>query len=842
MTSAWLHRFHWLALGLLVLCGPLLGTLSWLVSHRSEAEKIQRLFDRYLNERAYAVQKDIHSLAEELYHFRSSFLFTANFSRQTFRLLAGDSLSDHPAIRAIEWAPRIPAGQLDRHEQEARLEGFPNYRVLSFRSRQDAFPSPQKTEYFPVYFIEPLETNREALGFDLTSEETRRSALQRALVTGRLAVTPPVKLIQASEGTMGILVFYPVYRPASREKETLPGTPEGVFLMVLSIHGIIKELLDGFSTKPDYPMEFRLIDESAEGEPNLIAASPGASNLGRKGLIVCSRWIEFADRRWRLYAQPSDSFLAEHRTHQPLAMGLVAFLLWELLGGLFFGMVRQAKEAAVRKEHQVLNTVIHSMMEGVIVADSSGKILLFNENANRILRIRKNQIDLDEWSKTVRCLQEDCRTPHTRDQLPLSLAIGGKTVRDMTIFVEHPDCPSGIWINVNGSPLLDSSGKCFGGVVVFRDISQKKAQEDRLRHLSNAIEQTADIIFITDRRGTIEYVNPAVKPITGYKREEVLGQTPRLFQSGVHDDSHYNALWRRLHSGEVFQDIFINRKKNGDLFHAEQTITPIRDSFGQVTHFVSVIKDITERLQKQEQDIEMRYASQVQKKLYPDNPPQITGLDISGAVFPAVATCGDYFDHFPMADGRHAIAVGDVCGHGLGPALIMASIRAYLRSLSGSGLNPDEIFASINASLFQDLEENSFVTLLLACIDPLSRRMVFVSAGHTPGYHLDSEGRIKAVIEATGIPLGILTNTTFACSQPLDLCPGDMVVMLTDGVTECPAPDGSFFEAWRALDVIRSCRSEPSERIVETLHQALVDYSQGLVQQDDITVVVGKVL
>jgi PAS domain S-box-containing protein len=114
--------------------------------------------------------------------------------------------------------------------------------------------------------------------------------------------------------------------------------------------------------------------------------------------------------------------------------------------------------------------------------------------------------------------------------------------------------------------------------------------------LTSAIEQTADNVFITDKDGIIQYVNPAFENLTGYTRAEAIGKTPRLLRSGEHSQEFYENMWKTILSGKTYRGDFINRKKNGDLYFEEKTITPIRDGQGNLSHFVSTGKDITERV------------------------------------------------------------------------------------------------------------------------------------------------------------------------------------------------------------------------------------------------------
>ena len=130
-----------------------------------------------------------------------------------------------------------------------------------------------------------------------------------------------------------------------------------------------------------------------------------------------------------------------------------------------------------------------------------------------------------------------------------------------------------------------------------KKILSKKPKSPR-RHfdmMSAAFEQTADHVVITDTEGVILYVNPAFEKTTGYTKKDAIGQTPRILQSGKHDEKFYKKVWDTILSGRTFQGTIINKKKNGELYHSDQTITPIHDEFGKISNFISIWKDSTER-------------------------------------------------------------------------------------------------------------------------------------------------------------------------------------------------------------------------------------------------------
>lgn len=125
-------------------------------------------------------------------------------------------------------------------------------------------------------------------------------------------------------------------------------------------------------------------------------------------------------------------------------------------------------------------------------------------------------------------------------------------------------------------------------------VGQRQRAEDTVRKLWRAVEQSADLVMITDREGVIEYVNPAFEALTGYSPGELSGQTPRILKSSQQPSELYTELWQTILAGNVFRCAMVNRKKNGDVFVAEKTITPLRDGDGKITHFISNDRDITD--------------------------------------------------------------------------------------------------------------------------------------------------------------------------------------------------------------------------------------------------------
>jgi serine phosphatase RsbU (regulator of sigma subunit) len=238
---------------------------------------------------------------------------------------------------------------------------------------------------------------------------------------------------------------------------------------------------------------------------------------------------------------------------------------------------------------------------------------------------------------------------------------------------------------------------------------------------------------------------------------------------------------------------------------------------------------------------EMRIARQIQQHLFPGQAPVRPGFDIHGASFCAAATGGDYFDYLPLRDDRLGLVIADVTGHGVGPALLMASTRAYLRAFSQTQTDLGQILALTNRVLGPDLTDGRNVTLLLAELDCRQRTLLYTSAGHSTGYVFDRDGQVRERLFSTDVPLGILPDSDFPTAPAIALAEGDLVLLVTDGVAEARGPHGEPFGNERTLELVRAQQGRGARAIVEALYTAVSAFTDGVAQTDDITALVVKV-
>ena len=235
---------------------------------------------------------------------------------------------------------------------------------------------------------------------------------------------------------------------------------------------------------------------------------------------------------------------------------------------------------------------------------------------------------------------------------------------------------------------------------------------------------------------------------------------------------------------------------------------------------------------------EFRAAKEIQQRLFPAEAPTLAGFDIAGALYPASATAGDYFDYIPMLGNCLGVVVGDVSSHGMGPALLMSETRACLRTLAHGISDVGEILSRANQMLTADTHDFHFVTLALARLDPAQHELIYGSAGQR-SYLLHAD-RSVTPLDSTSLPLGVEATTRVTTLPPISLLPGDVLLLLTDGLVEAESPDRQRFGVGRTLEVIQEHREQPAEEIIAALRTALDAFCGDQPIQDDVTVVVAK--
>ncbi|MBI4619447.1 MAG: SpoIIE family protein phosphatase [Desulfobacterales bacterium] len=246
-------------------------------------------------------------------------------------------------------------------------------------------------------------------------------------------------------------------------------------------------------------------------------------------------------------------------------------------------------------------------------------------------------------------------------------------------------------------------------------------------------------------------------------------------------------------------------------------------------------------LEKQRLEKELEIAQDIQRKLLPLAPPYLEGYDIAALSIPCIQVGGDYYDFIPMADGRLGIAIGDVMGHGVGAALLMATVRSALRALSEGTLEIRDVLYRINNMLINDTKESRYLmTLFYGILDLKNRRLTFSNAGHDYPFVLRSSSTTFEFLESTGTVIGMFDNYSYNQSE-FQLEPGDVAFFYTDGAVEVTGDSKEQFGRERLWRLVQENRDLGARGLIDKIYSEVAAFSGSRLMDDDLMLVVLKV-
>lgn len=317
--------------------------------------------------------------------------------------------------------------------------------------------------------------------------------------------------------------------------------------------------------------------------------------------------------------------------------------------------LRESAEA-LKRQNSLFDSLLKNLSVGVFMVEApSGKPLLANETAFKLLgRGILPDATRDNLSEVYKAIKTGTRLPYPPEELPIVLAMSGKTSHVEDMLIERPDGTK-IYLEVYGSPITDERGNVWASLASFADITTRKMAEfiihdntlklerrvkertsslevaniellainreldqrrleaeqnqNKLQQLSSAVVNSPAAVVITDSSGIIEYVNPKFTEMSGYLSEEAVGRNPSILSAGVQTKEYYREMWATIGAGLEWRGEFCNKKKNGDIYWEHASISPIKDQQGKITHFVAIKEDITEDKRMAEELVAARDAA-----------------------------------------------------------------------------------------------------------------------------------------------------------------------------------------------------------------------------------------
>jgi PAS domain S-box-containing protein len=257
---------------------------------------------------------------------------------------------------------------------------------------------------------------------------------------------------------------------------------------------------------------------------------------------------------------------------------------------------RRRAEGELRSKTAFLEAQTNATLDGILVVDGQGDKILQNRRFVEMFRIpewirdEKNEKSLNEF-----VLSEVKDAEILTQSMQYLYSHANETSFD------EVEMKNGMVVDRYSSPVIGKDGTHYGRIWIFRDITQRKRNEDAVRQLSLAVEQSPVSVLITDLQGSIIYVNQHFRELTGYRMEEVVGGNPRILNSGNTLTAEYKQMWETITQGKEWRGEFRNKKKSGELYWASVVISPIKDNSGKPTHFLAFQEDVTEQRNRESQ-------------------------------------------------------------------------------------------------------------------------------------------------------------------------------------------------------------------------------------------------
>ena len=318
------------------------------------------------------------------------------------------------------------------------------------------------------------------------------------------------------------------------------------------------------------------------------------------------------------------------------------------------------------------------------------------------------------------------------------------------------------------------------------------------------------------------------------------GRLRHLVASALRNDrdkqrlAPYLIAWHEIETDEFTKRAFIAALEGVKTESAAQTA--LAQEVARLTTAIG-----REMAQRERLNRELEIAREVQEHLFPQRLPSVPGLDYCAQCRPAREVGGDYYDFLELPEGKLGIAIGDVSGKGVGAALMMASLEASLRALAPVVEDPAELMERVNSLVYKASTAERYATLFYAEYDPASRRLSYVNAGHNPPVVLRNRNGSRHVIrlETGGLVIGLVPHRyergTFSHEA------GDLVVLFTDGVSECM---NARYEEWgedKLIELAKTCHGLPATEVMKQILAAAESFAAGAPQHDDMTLVVLRV-
>ncbi|UXM82644.1 CHASE domain-containing protein [Shewanella seohaensis] len=528
--------------------------------------------------------------------------------------LTRDVDGEFPGARGFGFIRRVSKENEAQFLARVKAVDWPDYHIRQL--------NPNEGEKYLIEYIEPLERNKAAVGLDIASETHRKEAADRAMLSGEVQISAPITLVQATgKPLQSFLILLPVYRtnvvPATPEERLAQGFGWSYAPLVTT------EILTGLSL--NQKMTKLMLSDVTDDKQPINFFETHANDLSPLSDYSYKLNKTIFGRHWQFEVMAYPGFIKSLHLNKPSLVLLSGSLFSVLLAALIamWSLTLQRKQQVLAEQARRASMLEHSL-DGIISYDLAGNITSWNQGAERLFGYTEQQ--------ALGLPSSELIIPPSivlEEQALMADVLTGKTVLNRVSRHQRAD-GSNLSTSTTALPIYDEHGDIVGLSQTIRDIT---AQQDAERHILNlnaslerqvtkrthALQQALlenqallDTInqqlhySVTDLDGVILEVNEHLCLISGYAREELIGQTHSVLKSGEHDAAFWQRMWEQIKAGKSWHGEICNQGKDQQLKWFDTVIGPVFDEHGKVERFVALQTDITERKLAQLEKIGLR--------------------------------------------------------------------------------------------------------------------------------------------------------------------------------------------------------------------------------------------
>lgn len=363
-----------------------------------------------------------------------------------------------------------------------------------------------------------------------------------------------------------------------------------------------------------------------------------------------------------------------------------------------------------------------------------------------------------------------------------------------------------------------------------------------------ALDAAGEGITISDARlpdNPLIYCNQGFERLTGYSAEEVIGLNCRFLQGPASDSAVVEEIRSAIRDRRSCRVELLNHRKDGGVFWNRLSITPVCNEAGEVTHFIGVQSDVTQRRQAEDDlaralgtmKADVKSAARIQKALLPPGPPELPWVSAAWAFEPCEDLAGDLLNIVPLDQQTLAAYVLDVSGHGVAASLLSVMVTQVLSSMLSQPegvVTPVDVACRLNERFPFDQRTRQFFTIAFGILDVKSRSFRYVSAGQGHLVHVPQDGPVEP-LDGRGYPIGIAERPGYD-ERIVHLGLGDRLYLWTDGIIEARDPNGSLFGFDRLMATAEAGRSLTLEESVQAILREVRTHRAQRTAEDDASI------